>query len=410
MLKIFSKSKGFTLIELLVVVGIIAILSTLSFVFFDTARMSSRDARRVSDIKQLQLALKMYYNDTGIYPTTLTANSSITDKGKNYLLRVPANPTPRADNGCVDQDYKYTQLENGQRYSLSFCLGDKTDDLDGGNHTLTANGILNCPTGYVSVPGSYEFNTNDFCVMKWEAKCASTDDLTIGLADALTANSSYDNSSIPCDVDNARVPVSVSSGNPIGNISQIDAVTYCQTIGAHLMTNQEWMTITRNLENVTTNWSDGVIDDVGSILNAGNYSGSVVYDGSNEYVGGSETHDWRRTSYLSNGESIWDITGNIAEWLDTSCLTSQYYGAPGQTDWPDSNLDDYERSAAGPFSAALSKRNYIGTYIGCASDSNYFLRGGSADDSGISPGIFALDLANNSSYYSNFTGFRCVRN
>jgi len=400
---------GFTLIELLVVISVIAILSTLTVVYLETARMSARDARRVSDVKQIQLALKMYYNDLGIYPTTVTPNSSIANGGTNYLLRVPSNPTPRGDNGCNDQDYQYTQLESGQGYNLSFCLGDKTDDLDAGIHSATHNGILNCPAGYVAVPGSSTFNTNDFCVMKWEAKCAEISAPTIGLSDSLTGNGAYDNSSTPCTDGNARMPVSVSSGNPIGNISQTDAITYCQTIGGHLMTNPEWMTIARNLENVTANWSNGVVDDNSGFMNQGNYSGNNALDGTNVYGNGSETHDWRRTSYLSNGGLIWDISGNVAEWLDTSCLMVNYYNSGGQSEWTDSNLDDYERTAAGPFSISLGKQHGVGTYIGCSQDANSFLRGGATDESMISAGVYALDLNNNSSYLSGLTGFRCVQ-
>ena len=241
---------GFTLIELLVVIGIIAILSTLTGVYFETARMSARDARRLADVKQIQLALKMYYNDLGYYPTAITAGNSIANGGTNYLLRIPSNPSPRADNGCPDQEYQYAQLEAGQRYSLGFCLGDKTDDLDAGIHVATHNGILNCPTGYVAVPGSATFQTNDFCVMKYEAKCALASAPTTGLTTFTTANNTYNNSDRPCDEANGRIPVSVSSGYPIAMIDRSTAESYCATIGGHLITNQEWMTLARNIEDV----------------------------------------------------------------------------------------------------------------------------------------------------------------
>ena len=54
------KQRGFTLIELLVVIAIIGLLSTLAVVALNNARMKSRDAKRVSDVKQIQTALELY--------------------------------------------------------------------------------------------------------------------------------------------------------------------------------------------------------------------------------------------------------------------------------------------------------------------------------------------------------------
>jgi general secretion pathway protein G len=61
--------KGFTLIELLVVIAIIGLLSTLAVVALSSARTKGRDAVRVSDAKNLQMALELYYNDNNAYPT-----------------------------------------------------------------------------------------------------------------------------------------------------------------------------------------------------------------------------------------------------------------------------------------------------------------------------------------------------
>jgi general secretion pathway protein G len=403
-----KNKSGFTLIELLVVIAIIALISTLAAVYFNTARLTARDSRRLMDIKEIQLALKMFYNDTGFYPTAITAGSSIANGGTNYLLRVPANPTPRDDNNCPDQEYYYQQLEAGQRFSLGFCLGDKTDELDGGVHTATANGILNCPTGYVAVPGSATFDTNDFCVMKYEAKCANASAPTIGLSDPsfLTINSTYDNGNISCTAGNSLIPVSVSSGYPIGNINQTNALAYCQTIGGHLLTNPEWMTIARNLEAVTANWSN---DSIGhEFLSAGNKSGGQAMDGSNIYPSGID-FAFRRTSYLSSGEIIWDFSGNVNEWLDATCHQADYYDSGGNpVEWNDTNITDFMRGASGPSSNSYGRTQNSGDYVGCANENNVFLRGGSADDT-IRAGFYGLDLRNNNVTANNLAGFRCVK-
>jgi prepilin-type N-terminal cleavage/methylation domain-containing protein len=65
-----GKDKGFTLIELLVVISIISLLSSVVLSSLNIARMKARDAKRLQDIHQIQLALELYYNANGYYPTT----------------------------------------------------------------------------------------------------------------------------------------------------------------------------------------------------------------------------------------------------------------------------------------------------------------------------------------------------
>lgn len=62
------KDLGFTLIELLVVIAIISLLSSVVLASLSGARSSARDARRLQDMKQIQTALEMYYNNNGQYP------------------------------------------------------------------------------------------------------------------------------------------------------------------------------------------------------------------------------------------------------------------------------------------------------------------------------------------------------
>ena len=58
------KGKGFTLIELLVVIAIIGLLSTLAVVSLNSARAKARDAKRVSDVKQLSMVIEMEATNT----------------------------------------------------------------------------------------------------------------------------------------------------------------------------------------------------------------------------------------------------------------------------------------------------------------------------------------------------------
>jgi len=137
------KQKGFTLIELLVVIAIIGLLSTLAVVALNNARMKARDAKRVSDIKQIQTALELYFNDASDYPAAVTPGGTIAYDTTTYMAIVPTNPKPRTDGSptaCADSDYSYTR-DSGVSYHISFCLGGATGGLSAGPRTATPGGI-----------------------------------------------------------------------------------------------------------------------------------------------------------------------------------------------------------------------------------------------------------------------------
>jgi type IV pilus assembly protein PilA len=73
MVKKFKNKKGFTLIELLVVIAIIGLLSSISIYAVNIARMKARDSKRIYDIKQIQKALEIYYDNNSQYPSTGTS-------------------------------------------------------------------------------------------------------------------------------------------------------------------------------------------------------------------------------------------------------------------------------------------------------------------------------------------------
>ena len=91
-------SRGFTLIELLVVIAIIGILSSVVLASLNSARVKGRDARRISDMKQLQLALELYQDINDGYPVTALGLEAATTSlaalvTNNFISSIPSDPT-----------------------------------------------------------------------------------------------------------------------------------------------------------------------------------------------------------------------------------------------------------------------------------------------------------------------------
>lgn len=145
--------KGFTLIELLVVIAIIGLLSTLSILALNSARARARDAKRIADVKQIQTALELYYNDAGDYPATgsITPGAAIAYRGNTYLAAIPTPPTPFDGANCqppanysnVDTPaYVYTRdgdaVAGSASYTIQYCLGATINNIEG-NQTQVAS-------------------------------------------------------------------------------------------------------------------------------------------------------------------------------------------------------------------------------------------------------------------------------
>jgi type II secretion system protein G len=150
-----NNNKGFTLIELLVVIAIIGLLATLTVASLNSARSKSRDARRLSDIKQIQTALELYLNDQGSYPTAIAVahvgdcmdSGGIKASGCSepiYLRSFPGDPS-------TNNPYLYALGATSDTYTLQYELENPMAGLCGatgiaGTHIATPAGICDDDT------------------------------------------------------------------------------------------------------------------------------------------------------------------------------------------------------------------------------------------------------------------------
>lgn len=120
-----------------------------------SARAASSDVKRLADIRQMQTAVELFYNDAGGYPPAasgLPANS-----GKilinDYIQSIPLAPTPPGGT-CTEEQNKYIYAPSGTgytgiggsatvypSYTYTFCLGTATGGLSAGVHTASPSGI-----------------------------------------------------------------------------------------------------------------------------------------------------------------------------------------------------------------------------------------------------------------------------
>ena len=118
--------RGFTLIELLVVTAIIALLASVVLASLNTARSKARDARRLSDMKQIQTALEFYYSDHTAYPVSATQNTDAAGfttalsgiVSGAFIATIPNDPSGGA------KTYYYKSTSDGSFY----CLGANTEN------------------------------------------------------------------------------------------------------------------------------------------------------------------------------------------------------------------------------------------------------------------------------------------
>jgi len=387
-----SRSNGFTIVELLVVIAIIGILAAITLVSYTGVTGRALLASLQSDLSSNSTQLKLYYTLNGMYPITLDGNN---------CPATPVADTTRCLKFGNSTNYIYTpsNTTNPQSYSLAT---NKT-----GSYLSTSPITNTCPLNFIVVPGSATYGTNDFCVMKYEAK----------------------------QVGNTTTPISTASGLPWVNISQTTAATNapntknqdntpCTT--CHLITEAEWMTIAQNVLSVTSNWSSGVVG-TGYIYSGhnDNVPANALEASTDDSLGytntGNASGNQRRTLTLTNGEVIWDLSGNVYDWTAGTIAGTAQPGLTGEVayawkEWNNASLlqnglpTNSMPSSTGIAGITWNSSAGVGQLY-----SNYgeaatraFLRGGSWGNGG-SAGVLYLFLNGSAGGAGTAVGFRVSR-
>ena len=296
---------AFTIIELLIVIVIIGILVAIVAVSYNGITKSAKETSTVATAAQAGKKI--------VTGSMTKADGLPADKAGALAM---AEMTE--SNG---KTFQYTK--NTAASPNNFCLTVTEGDISAhitGDATGTVNQAiegpcndhqgeapdlsrLNCPTGFIPVPGNSYFNQPSFCVMKYEAKIKGNDNGQTAYADTMVSESR-------------------ATGTPWVNISQVRAIEASKRLGDEysLISDNQWLTIAHNALNQPSNWSGNEVGS-GYILSGHNDGApnNMIVASANDTDGYSGTgnaapSNQRRTTKLSNGETIWDLSGNVWEW------------------------------------------------------------------------------------------------
>lgn len=157
-----KRSFGFTLIELLVVISIVGILATVIVTSLAGARAKSRDAKRVADLQNIQLALQYYYDKYGTFVVAGTGWSGGGngwlgyEGGAPYTTAVTRGlynegflPVPLIDDPQGSPSYMIYTCDGGQAYAISATKENPTpQDIAYIQTTCNGSGVNGTYTNY----------------------------------------------------------------------------------------------------------------------------------------------------------------------------------------------------------------------------------------------------------------------
>jgi hypothetical protein len=279
----------------------------------------------------------------------------------------------------------------------------------------------NCPEWYIAVWWDSDFNQKWFCVAKYEMSFSELD------SPWSPTNSTVNwYNYVSWKHYKSRVDY------PIVKITQEQAIEACKKLWKwyHLITNNEWMTIARQIEFEKNNWrsENPWFDDTLFNWNSSDtYESRWCSDSTWPNSKITKTWDWdlncfyKRKNYLFNGEIIWDFAWNVAEhvnkantkswsWFDN--WRTQFY----KSDWTTTN-NTWEKfqdvaAAVRPSYWPLIWEDWSNwawwVFDFDWVDNNVFIRWWSFQDD-YSAWIYTLSLDMKWDWDSDYVWFRCAR-
>jgi formylglycine-generating enzyme required for sulfatase activity len=245
-----------------------------------------------------------------------------------------------------------------------------------------------CASGYIPIEANLNRGTDySFCVMSFEAKKVS------------------------------NTATSQSSGTPWVNVNKTEAMTECSNLspaGHHLITNEEWMTVAELAESYW-GWGDPALPQgVFNHNQAEAVNTSLMYAPFPDVDFDPVPKTHRRKLFLPLGGEIWDLSGNVREWIDGSLPTCASSSSLSVNDYIDmnntcSNWDTTPlRKLFRPSGNHNNNYNTVGSYNTTHLAAHAIVRGGGFQSDQFNTGIYHIDANVNPANGYSDVGFRCV--
>ena len=158
-----------------------------------------------------------------------------------------------------------------------------------------------CHENFVFSPPLNPFTTEGFCVAKYEMKNPT-----------------------------GKQAVSRPRYSPLIDISRAEAIRWCQGMGSgyDLISNDQWQTVARHIESESLNWLNP--EQSGKTLPQGNQTATILEASLNDQCSAGDPPSLKQQTFcpsdlrqtkenrvfvLPHGEVIWDLAGNVSEWV-----------------------------------------------------------------------------------------------